>query len=83
MASHLTYATIQTADWLKVDFSQIEENSPDTVRRSIDLSQFVVKYEIEPEFIRSGLVVPDAVMNHEDALLLMDTLAWSEAPPPP
>jgi hypothetical protein len=83
MALHsVTFAIIQTADWPKVDFSEIQETAPDTVRRSIDLSQFVVKYFSTPSFIVSGVVVPDQILSYSEVLILMASIAWTEAPPP-
>jgi len=81
-AHNTTYAIIKTADWTNIDFSEIEETAPSTVRRSIDMSQFVIKYKSTPAFIISGLVIPDSVLSWQDVLILMSTTDWTEAPPP-
>jgi len=76
-----TYATISIADLGLIDFSQIGETSENTIRKSLDDSQFVIKWDSEPSFISDGTVTPLEVMTHEQALLLMATPEWSEPMP--
>lgn len=78
MSNHNTYATISTIDLSLIDFSQIGETSKDTIRKSIAETEFIIKYLIEPTFIIDGSVVPLSEMNHEEALILMGTSAWTE-----
>ena len=81
MSNNLTYATISIDDLQKIDFSQVGETSADTIRRSIDLTQFVLKWEIEPSFIEDELVIPIGEYNHQQILELMSTPEWSEPDP--
>ena len=75
----LTYAIINIGDVDNVDFNEIAETSADTIRKSIDESQFVIKWITEPPFITDGTVVPvGSTMNHTDALTLMATPAWTD-----
>ena len=76
-----TYATISISDLGLIDFSQIGETSENTIRKSLDDSQFVIKWDSEPSFISDGTVTPLEVMTHEQALLLMATPEWSEPMP--
>ena len=76
-----TYATISITDLGLIDFSQIHETSENTIRKSLDDSQFVIKYDAVPTFISDGTVTPLEVMTHEQALLLMATPEWSEPIP--
>lgn len=76
-----TYAIIDINDISKVDFSQVEQNSAETVRKSLDGSQFVLKWEIEPTFITDGTIVPLQTLTHEECLALMSTAEWSEPEP--
>ena len=48
-----TYAFVYTTDIDEVDFSQVMETSAETVRKSIDESQFLLKWETTswPSFI--------------------------------
>jgi len=72
-----TYATIDIADLSLIDFSQIEENNVNTIRKSLDGMQFVIKWNAEPSFITDGTVAPLQVMNHAQAVTLMQTSEWN------
>jgi len=72
-----TYATINIADLSLIDFSQIEENNENTIRKSLDGTQFVIKWNTEPSFITDGAVTPLQVMNHAQAVTLMQTSEWN------
>ena len=74
----MTYATISIDDFAKIDFSQIGETSADTIRYSIDLMQFVIKWNAEPTFIEDEEVIPIGIYNHANILTLMATGEWSE-----
>ena len=76
-----TYATISITDLGLIDFSQIHETSENTIRKSLDDSQFVIKWDSEPTFISDGTVTPLEVMTHAQALILMATPEWSEPIP--
>ena len=76
-----TYATINIADLPLIDFSQIGETSENTIRKSLDESEFVIKWNTEPRFITDGSVTPLEVMTHEQALVLMTSAEWSEPLP--
>lgn len=75
-----TYAVINIADLNLIDFSQIEETSSNTIRKSLDNSQFVIKWQegYEPTFISDGKVTPLQVLSHAECLELMSTSDWSE-----
>jgi hypothetical protein len=73
-----TYAVINITELELIDFSQIEETSRDTIRKSIDETQFVIKWTQEPTFIADGTVIPVGIYTHSECLELMDTPAWSQ-----
>lgn len=73
-----TYVIINIADLSSIDFSQIGETSQNTIRKSLDESQFVIKYNTEPSFISDGTVTPLQTLTHSEALDLMATDAWTE-----
>ena len=83
--SHLpdVYATINIADLTNIDFSQVGETDENTIRKSLDDSQFVIKWsnEHEPSFITDGSVTPLQTLTHDQALALMATPEWSEEIP--
>ena len=76
-----TYAIINIADLGNVDFSQVGETDETTIRKSLDETQFVLKWDIEPTFITDGSIVPVQTLTHEEALTLMATAEWSEPIP--
>ena len=76
-----TYATINIADLALIDFAQIGETDENTIRKSLDGLQFVIKWNTEPSFIADGSVTPLEVMTHDEALVLMASAEWSEPLP--
>ena len=75
-----TYAIINITELDLIDFSQIEETSSNTIRKSLDNTQFVIKWQDgnEPTFIESGTVIPVGIYTHAECLELMATDKWSE-----
>jgi len=72
-----TYATINIADLPLIDFSQIGETNENTIRKSLDGTQFIIKWNTEPSFITDGTVAIIQAMNHAQAVALMQTSEWS------
>jgi len=82
MENNLIYAICNIAtDLQNIDFSQVGESSTSTVRRSVDDTLFVIKYNAEPTFINNGTVTPSQVLNHSECLQLMATAEWTEEEP--
>ena len=73
-----TYAIINIADLPNIDFSQVGETSKNTIRKSLDESQFVLKWNATPSFIADLTVIPVQILTHSEAVELMATEAWSE-----
>ena len=77
-----TYSICNIATDLKnIDFSQVGESSASTIRKSLDDTLFVIKYNAEPSFIKDGTVKPSQTLAHSEALELMRSEAWSEPMP--
>tara|TARA_R100000900_G_scaffold90805_1_gene70544 strand:+ start:691 stop:957 length:267 start_codon:yes stop_codon:yes gene_type:complete len=76
-----TYAIIRLEDIGLIDFSQVAETSSRTVRKNLDNSKFVIKWQEgqEPTFIANGKVTPLQVLTHAECLEKMATSEWSEA----
>ena len=77
----MIYSTISIDDLPKVDFTQVGETSPYTIRKSIDLTQFVLKWNNEPTFIEDETIIPIGIYTHAEILELMSTSEWSEPDP--
>ena len=76
-----TYAVINIADLSNIDFSQVGETDENTIRKSLDETQFVLKWNTEPTFITDGTVIPVQTLTHDEALVLMASAEWSEPMP--
>ena len=78
-----TYATINLSDIGLIDFSQIVQTSASTVRKSLDNTEFVIKWEegYVPTFITDASVIPLGTYDHHAILELMATPEWSEEIP--
>ena len=76
-----TYAIISIADLPNIDFAQVGETDQNTIRKSLDETQFVLKWNTEPTFITDGTVIPVQTLTHDEALALMATAEWSEEIP--
>ena len=77
--NNLTYAICNIAtDLQNIDFSQVGESAASTIRRSIDDTLFVIKYNAIPTFIYDGSVTPSQIISHSECLELMSTSEWTE-----
>ena len=75
------YITVAISDLAKVDFAQVGETSENTIRKSLDGTEFVLKYDAEPSFISDGTVTPLQTMTHAQCLTLMATPEWTDPNP--
>ena len=75
-----TYAIINLTEIGLIDFGQVAQSSASTVRKSLDNTQFVIKWQegYEPTFIESGTVIPVGTYDHHAILELMSTDKWSQ-----
>lgn len=80
MHNNKTYAIINLTDISLIDFSQIAQSSASTIRKSLDDTQFVIKWEegYTPTFITDSSVVPVGTYDHHAILEIMATDKWSE-----
>ena len=61
-----------------IDFSQVNTTSSQTMRRNLANTEAMISYQVTPSFITNGSVVPLQTLNHEDALALLATPAWTD-----
>ena len=79
-----TYIVIDIDTQTKlIDFSQINTTSSQSMIRNIANTQAMLSYQVEPSFITNGTVVPISTLNHEEALALLSTPAWTQPDPGP
>ena len=75
-----TYAIINLIDISLIDFTQVAQSSASTIRKSLDDTQFVIKWEdgYTPTFITNASVIPVGTYDHHAILEIMATPEWSE-----
>ncbi len=75
----MNYIIISSEHLEYVDFSSVKENSPDTLRYSLNGKYFFVKYEGEqPEFVFN--ITQDAIgleeYNHKEIIEILNGPEW-------
>jgi hypothetical protein len=74
-----TYIVIDIDTQTKlIDFSQINTTSAQTMRRNLANTEAMLSYQVTPSFITNGTVVPIATLNHDEAIALLNTAAWTD-----
>ena len=76
-----TYIVIDLDDTAKVDYSQVNTTSAQTMRRNVANSQGMISYDVEPSYITNGRLVPVSTLNHAEALALLATPQWTPEEP--
>ena len=76
MRAAKTYSIIRIEDLNLINFNEVGESSASTIRKSLNDTLFVIKYNLEPTFIKDGSVTPIQVLTHAEALELMSTSEW-------
>ena len=69
-----TYVIISASEIDDIDFNSVLQDSPDTLRRSLDGTQALVKFEGETPSCLSG----KEQLNQSDTLTLMATSEWTD-----
>ena len=61
----------------KIDFTQISETSAETIRKSVDETQFIIKWVTQPSFLTDETVTPLGTYNQDEILILLETDFWT------
>ena len=73
-----TYLILNVSEIPLINFDDIEETSADTLRRSVDETKTVIKWEgAQPAFV-SELTTKEGPYTYDEILVIMNTLEWSE-----
>ena len=75
------YAIVNLSDTDDIIFSQVAEDSTQTIRRNIANTQGVISYLVEPSFITNGALTPVSTLNQTEFLALMQTPEWKPENP--
>jgi len=77
MYTNRQFLIIPTSELSKVDFDQVQETSPETVRKSVDeLKTFIKWDDVEPTFL-SELVNTEGPFTYEEILNILSTEEWT------
>lgn len=77
MISPWTYIIIMSADLPKVDFSEVLQTSEETVRKSIDGTKAVLKYEGSMPSSIVNLSNKEGAYTHEEILIILAGEEWT------
>ena len=78
-----TFLIIPVGELNKVDFTQVLETSPDTVRRSVDGTKTFIKWEgVEPSFL-GDIVGSEGPYSYEEIISILATPEWTDPNPFP
>ncbi len=77
-----SYIVIELSNTDLVLFSQVDQQSAQSVRRNLANTQGLLSYRVTPSFVTEGVLpIVGDVMNQTETLALMATSAWSEPEP--
>jgi|TARA_R110000787_G_scaffold269624_1_gene376454 hypothetical protein len=70
------YAIVNLSDTNAILFSQVAEDSTQTMIRNNANTQGIISYLVEPSFITNGALTPVSILNQTEVLALMQTPEW-------
>jgi hypothetical protein len=77
-----SYIVIELSDSNLVLFSQVDQQSAQSMRRNLANTQGLLSYRVTPSFVSdSSLPIVGEIMNQTEALALMATSDWSTPDP--
>lgn len=72
------YLIFPTSQLYKVDFTQVNETSAETVRKSVDQTKTFVKWDGEDPTFISQLTKTEGPYTHEEILNILTTEEWTQ-----
>ena len=76
-----TFLIIPVSELSKVDFTQVLETSPDTVRKSVDETKTFIKWEGETPTFIGDIVGSDGPYTYGEILEILATSEWTNPNP--
>lgn len=81
MSENREYLIFPVSEINKVDFNQILETSEETLRKSIDLTKTLIKWEnAQPSFVES-LTGKEGPYTYDEIIVILATNEWSNSGP--
>ncbi len=81
MENNKTYAIVDIAELNNVNYSEVEQNSADTVRKNLAETQFVVKWEGETPTSIAAITPSPTQYTHVEILVEMAKDTWTDPNP--
>lgn len=66
----------------QIDFTQVEETSADTVRKSVDGTKTFVKWDGDMPECVANLTTKEGPYTYEEILVILATPEWTDPNPP-
>jgi len=60
----------------------VNTTSAQTMRRNVANTEAMISYNVEPSYVTNGTLVPLQTLDHDEALALLATPAWTPEEPP-
>ena len=76
-----TFLIIPVSELSKVDFTQVLETSPDTVRKSVDETKTFIKWDGETPLFISEIVGSEGPYTYGEILDILGTPEWTNPNP--
>ena len=76
-----TFLIIPVSELSKVDFTQVLETSPDTVRKSVDGTKTFIKWEGETPTFIGDIVGSEGTYTYGEILEILATPEWTNPNP--
>lgn len=74
------YLIISVSEINKINFDEVIQNSPQYMRKSVDQTKTLIKWDgSDPSFI-SSLTSKDGPYSYDQILSIMGTSEWTEMP---
>ena len=78
MENNKTYAIVAIAELNNVDYSQVEQNSADTVRKNLADTEFVVKWEGATPSSIAAITPSPTQYTHAEIVEVMSGPDWTD-----
>ena len=78
MENNKTYAIVPIAELNNVNYSEVEQNSADTVRKNLAETEFVVKWEGSTPASIAAITPTPTEYTHAEILVEMAKVTWTD-----
>lgn len=82
MYNNRKFIIFNSSELHKVDFTQVLDTSINTLRKSLDGTKVLIKYEGTPSFIDS-ITTLEGIFNYQEIIYILSGEEWSEQQPEP